>query len=191
MSLSEREKSLLCLAAIAAAALLAFSPCLFNGFLFMDDPQLVWQIPLVRDFSPAGVARIFLHPPADLKTEKNINDASVVLKIADGADTFLLTGDIQQKAIRSLLASGQDLQAEVLKVPHHGGKMGEVGRVFLEAVRPHTSLISAGERNPFGHPAQATLEALAALPENQILRTDDHGSWTLSKSAESQKARIS
>ncbi len=66
MSLSEREKSLLCLAAIAAAALLAFSPCLFNDFLFMDDPQLVWQNLIIRDLSPAGLARLFFHPPADL-----------------------------------------------------------------------------------------------------------------------------
>lgn len=124
--------------------------------------------------APRGVDIRVLHPLKDALS-KNINDDSVVLKVECGADSFLMTGDIQTPAIRSLLLSGQDLEADVLKVPHHGARLNAQGAAFVQAVRPKVSLISAGARNPFGHPAPETLEALNAVPGDQVLRTDENG----------------
>ena len=122
-----------------------------------------------------GARLTVLHPvPGDI-VEKNINEACVVLKLAYEGKAFLLTGDIQQKSMRSLLASGQDLHADVLKVPHHGGKTGASGQEFTAAVAPRYSLVSAGARNPFGHPAAETLAALEGVPGNEVLRTDRLG----------------
>ncbi len=120
-----------------------------------------------------------LHPERGVTGEKNINEASIVLLLAHGNDSILLTGDIQEKAMHSLLASGQVLDADVLKVPHHGGKAGRAVTDFLEAVTPRMSLISNGARNPFGHPAPETLAALEGVPGNQILRTDRLGAIRL------------
>ncbi len=128
---------------------------------------------LIEGYEPARIS--VLHPlPGDL-TEKNINEASVVLKIKYDDYTFLATGDIQKKAIRSLLDSGQDLRADVLKVPHHGGKEGAIGEEFFKRVSPRYSLISNGARNPFGHPARETLSALEGIRGNTVLRTDLSG----------------
>jgi competence protein ComEC len=113
-----------------------------------------------------------LHPKLDETADPNINNESVVLKLEIGDVSFLMTGDIQSKAMGELLASGQDLDSDVLKVPHHGAKMDETGRHFLEAVSPYLSLISSGERNPFGHPSGATLDLLGRIPGNRVLRTD-------------------
>ena len=77
--------------------------------------------------------------------------------------------------MRSLLDSGQELRADVLKVPHHGGKGGGPAGAFFGAVSPRYSLISSGARNPFKHPAPVTLAALDALEGNQTLRTDRSG----------------
>lgn len=140
------------------------------------------EVTLVRrgDEIPVGGRRLqVLHPERGTAHEPDINDASVVLRLTEGSDTVLLTGDIQEKAMRSLLASGLPLDADILKVPHHGGKAGEEGKAFFEAVSPRLSLLSAGRRNPFGHPAAETLAALTAVPGNHILRTDDSGALRL------------
>ena len=123
---------------------------------------------------PGVVVRV-LHPMKDAAPDKNINNDCVVLKINDGQHSYLMTGDIEEPAMKDILNSGQDLKAEVLKVPHHGAKLKPAGLAFAQAVSPKLSLISVGERNPFKHPRPETLAALEAIPGNQILRTDLEG----------------
>ena len=53
-------------------------------------------------------------------------------------------------------ASGPQLQADVLLVPHHGSKTSS-SEGFLAAVRPSVALGQAGYRNRFGHPAAGVL----------------------------------
>ncbi len=120
-----------------------------------------------------------LHPDRNAVADKNINNDSVVVKINDAERSFLMTGDIEDAAMKDILNSGQDLKADVLKVPHHGAKLKADGFAFVQAVSPKFSLISVGERNPFGHPAPVTLAALESIPGNKILRTDATGAITL------------
>jgi competence protein ComEC len=97
-----------------------------------------------------GVDFKVLHPGDDFISDKE-NDWSCVLKIDSPGGRVLLTGDIERRAELALLASGEDLHAEVLQVPHHGSKTSSsVG--FLAAVQPDMAFISAGYRNAFQHP---------------------------------------
>ena len=48
------------------------------------------------------------------------NNDSVVVRVEVSGVTLLLTGDVEPAAQAELLASGADLRADVLKVPHHG-----------------------------------------------------------------------
>jgi competence protein ComEC len=48
------------------------------------------------------------------------NDDSVVLRVRYGARCFLLTGDIERGAESALVAAGDDLRCDVVKVAHHG-----------------------------------------------------------------------
>ena len=120
-----------------------------------------------------------LHPELEKSPDSNINNESVVFKLLYGDVSFLMTGDVQKKAMESLLASGQDLDSDILKVPHHGAKMDETGERFLQAVSPHLSLISSGERNPFGHPSGKTLDLLDRIRGNQVLRTNRLGAISI------------
>lgn len=96
-----------------------------------------------------------LWPLADGDSSKN-ND-SVVLRIRHGERTILLTGDIEQAAERSLLASPQQLHADVIKVPHHGSKTSST-QDFVVATRPEFAIISVGRNSRFGHPHKEVVE---------------------------------
>ncbi|MBR1572855.1 MAG: ComEC/Rec2 family competence protein [Lachnospiraceae bacterium] len=50
---------------------------------------------------------------------------------------------------------------ELLKVPHHGSKYSN-SKEFLELIAPHYSIISAGEKNRYGHPSK---DAIARMDE--------------------------
>lgn len=72
---------------------------------------------------------------------------------------ILLTGDLEPESQRAVLASGVDLRADVLKVPHHGSAQQEPE--FIAATHARLALISAGRDNDYGHPAPRTLELLS------------------------------
>lgn len=77
------------------------------------------------------------------------NDNSIVVRLRYGERTVLFTGDIEREAEAAL--AGQDLSAEVLKVPHHGSRTSSTDD-FLDAVAPDFAVASCGRFNSFGHP---------------------------------------
>ncbi|HEY9233082.1 MAG TPA: ComEC/Rec2 family competence protein, partial [Blastocatellia bacterium] len=85
------------------------------------------------------------------------NDDSVVLRLLYGSVAILMTGDIEEPAEAALVAAGDELRADVLKVPHHGSKTSST-EAFLDRVRPRCAIISVGERSRFGHPHQVVVE---------------------------------
>ena len=58
------------------------------------------------------------------------------------------------------------------------GSRSSTGPAFLEAVRPGLALVSAGRRNPFGHPSPDVLGRLAASGA-RVYRTDRDGAIVL------------
>lgn len=123
-----------------------------------------------------GIVLQVLHPPRGPLPAAidGDNDASVVLRLTWGEADFLLTGDAGAAAEARLLASGQPLGADVLKVAHHGSG-SSTGRAFLEAVGPLFAVISVGIDNNFEHPDSALLERLGEVPDLAVLRTDQAG----------------
>ena len=69
-----------------------------------------------------------LHPPQSFlipgrgHASAIVNNNSLVLRIDYQAFRILLTGDIEKEAEASLLDAGVILQADLLKVPHHGSR---------------------------------------------------------------------
>ena len=107
----------------------------------------------------------------------NDNDLSLVTKIQSGPWSFLLTGDLERAGIEALLnTSGVDLSADVLQIPHHGGRNSLLGPL-IRRVNPKLCVISVG-RNNFGHPAGETLDLMEQLGI-PYLRTDLHGEINL------------
>ena len=97
----------------------------------------------------------------------------IVTKVHLGAATLLLMGDAEKSLEYRLLASGGNLQSDILKVGHHGSKTSST-QEFLASVSPHYAIISSGKKNRFGHPHQEVLDRLneAAI---SLFRTDEDG----------------
>jgi len=103
----------------------------------------------------------------------NLNNASIILRMLHGHNTFLFTGDAEHEAEQFLLNSGTNLQAQVLKVGHHGSRTSTT-QEFLDAVNPSVTIITVGADNQFGHPHSEVMQRLQArnIP---IFRTDQEG----------------
>ena len=89
------------------------------------------------------------------------NDASVVLKITHGAKSFLFTGDAGVETEANMV-SNFDVNADVLKVSHHGSETGS-SQVFLNEVTPTWAVLSFGEGNSYGHPDSVVVNRLVEM----------------------------
>ncbi len=107
-----------------------------------------------------------------------LNANSIVLLLTDGSFSLLLTGDSERETEKRLLRTYPSLSANILKVAHHGSRYA-TSRPFLERLRPEVAIISCGAGNPYGHPAQETLDRLRAVVPT-LYRTDLHGEITIS-----------
>lgn len=93
----------------------------------------------------------FLRPAADVR--RSGNDASCVLSITAGTHDLLLTGDIEAKAERQLLASGILQPTDIVLIPHHGSLTSSTGD-FVNALRPKLAIAAVGYGNRWGFPKE-------------------------------------
>jgi len=116
-----------------------------------------------------------LYPSESLEGReiKNSNNTSIVARLVFGENSFLFTGDIEKSVEKELAESETGIDADVLKIAHHGSKTSSVPE-FIEKVSPEIAVISAGRTNSYGHPHPETLETLAKYGIN-VLRTDEVG----------------
>ncbi|HUN56697.1 MAG TPA: DNA internalization-related competence protein ComEC/Rec2 [Candidatus Binataceae bacterium] len=119
-----------------------------------------------------GVSLRCLWPPREL-TESKDNNESVVLRLEYHGKAILFTGDLEAKAERELIATRMDVNATILKVPHHGSKTSS-SEELLEAVRPELAVMSLGYHNRFHFPAEVVLERYRD-DGITLLRTDQVG----------------
>lgn len=120
-----------------------------------------------------GVKLAILFPDQDV-SNWDLNDASIVARLDYGESSFLFTGDATIKTENTMMYhSGQFLDADVLKVGHHGSRTS-TSLSFAEAVSPEYAIISAGKNNTYGHPHQNVLDILENLGV-KILNTADLG----------------
>ena len=103
----------------------------------------------------------------------DLNEYSAVVRITDGGNTFLVTGDCGFAEERELVERGCDLSAKVLRVGHHGSASAS-GEDFLSQVRPRYCVISCSVDNDYGHPDKATLKRLRKYT-NKIFCTSTSG----------------
>lgn len=103
----------------------------------------------------------------------DFNNNSIVLKVTAGETAFLFTGDAEEPAEEDILNAGYDLQADVLKVGHHGSNTAS-SKAFLQAVSPKYAVISVGTGNSYNHPEEEALSRLKSVGA-EIYRTDLQG----------------
>lgn len=120
------------------------------------------------DIGPLEIA--VLHPNS---LTANTNNNSLALRMQYDEVSFLFTGDAEQQAENELLNRGENLQATILHVGHHGSNTSTTSN-FLEAVQPEIAIYSAGIDNSYGHP---DLEIIHRIKTSGTLLygTDIHG----------------
>lgn len=141
--------------------------------LSLRSPTRGQQVHLDGDLSIRVV-----NPPWPLLegTRCDLNNNSLAFKAVYGDVSILFTGDMEREAERSLLATGLSLEADIIKVGHHGS-ITSTTSAFLERVRPREAVVSTGP-NPYGHPSREVLERLKRHGV-RVWRTDRQGAVTL------------
>jgi competence protein ComEC len=139
-----------------------------------DRLGLKLRTPAVGTSLTVGDVRLdVLGPPyAFTGTRSDPNNSSLVLRATVHGLRIMLPGDAEVEEQDWLLGSGENLRADVLKVPHHGSAYSDPA--FLAAVHARVGVISVGAHNDYGHPSPLTLAALARLGV-PALRTDQDG----------------
>ncbi|MFM7332373.1 MAG: DNA internalization-related competence protein ComEC/Rec2 [Brachymonas sp.] len=112
-----------------------------------------------------GIDFHILHPQAsDYTSPQKPNAMSCALRISNGRQTVLLTGDLEAAQEQRLITESAPLKANLLLVPHHGSKTSST-ESFIDAVQPQIALVQAGYRNRFQHPVP---EVMARYQERNI-----------------------
>ncbi len=101
------------------------------------------------------------------------NNSSIVLMIRYGDTSFLFTGDAEREAEQAILVAGVALQADLIKVGHHGSETSTT-YPFLREIMPKYAVISVGKNNAYAHPTENTLSRLRDA-DVQVFRTDLQG----------------
>lgn len=112
------------------------------------------------------------------KDLKNMNNTSLMLMLHYGSFKMLLTGDAEAPVEDALQQKyGTALQADVLKVGHHGSKTSSYWP-FVSKVKPKYALISCGDFSIYKHPNKNVVGSLTHLGA-KVLTTHDHGTLTV------------
>jgi beta-lactamase superfamily II metal-dependent hydrolase len=132
-----------------------------------------------------GGARLTVLAPSEplftrdqMKTGGNLPNAnSIVMRLDYGDFSMLLPGDAEEQTEHRMLTKDLDLKVKLLKVAHHGSKYA-TAQDFLDRVKPEVAIVSCGEWNRYGHPAQVVLDRLRAA-NVKLYRTDLQGEITI------------
>ncbi len=151
-----------------------------NEYLKMLDNIKTHGIPteLAWKGKTADVDSVHLevvHPIDNMEGQRpeDQHDATIVVRVSYQNTSVLMTGDINEQHEQNIINSGANLQADILKEPHHGSASG-LALNFLNAVNPKYAIIQVGKDNKFGHPAQSILDKLNNKGV-QIFRNDTQG----------------
>lgn len=102
----------------------------------------------------------------------NLNNSSLVAKLACNGMKILLMGDAEQEEEKELVQASIDLSADIIKVSHHGSDTASSDE-FLARVKPQYAIIEAG-KNDFGLPSLRVIKRLERLGA-KVYRTDQNG----------------
>ncbi|HEY4484521.1 MAG TPA: ComEC/Rec2 family competence protein [Candidatus Paceibacterota bacterium] len=122
---------------------------------------------------------LVLHPFEDEtgRTFPKRNNGGIVLKLIFGAQSVLLTGDIEKQVENKLVSAGVNIDSDFLKIAHHGSKTSTTEE-FIKKVSPLAAFIEVGRNNKYGHPTEEVMKRLADF-KIPYYRTDIDGTVEL------------
>jgi beta-lactamase superfamily II metal-dependent hydrolase len=138
----------------------------------LKNKNLKVTVPKVGDVLNIWDATLTFIAPNSEKYE-DLNNYSIVCKLKYGNNSFLFEGDAEDVSENEILAKQLDIQADVLKVGHHGSNSSTT-QAYLDKVNPKYAIIEVGKGNDYGHPTEATIQKLNAKGI-KTFRTDLNG----------------
>ena len=131
----------------------------------------------VLTFGDAAVEILF---PLPKDTEKVVseNNKTLVVRVIYGNKKFLFTGDIEKETEDYLTKNSQFLQADVVKVAHHGSRTSSTEN-FIEATKAGYAIIPVGKTSRFGHPHSEVVERWKNSGA-KIMTTGERGTISIS-----------
>ena len=145
---------------------------LFNNFMNTATANaIIVQYPSVGETFDFGTGSFTVLAPNGIS--QNSNDNSLVIKLENGSNSFIFTGDAEETSEQDMISTGMNLDCDVLSLGHHGSA-SSTSWDLLEASTPSWAVISCGQDNSYGHPAASTMEKLRDM-NIPVYRTDDQG----------------
>jgi len=150
---------------------------LYNALQKRNVPYLVASRNDVLNFGDVKIE--VLYPEKDESMQAiSDNNHSLVVRIVYGERKFLLTGDIEKETERELVNAPEFLQADVVKVAHHGSKTSST-ESFIKAAQAKVAIISVGKDSSFGHPKAEVVERWK-MSGAEVLTTGENGTISFS-----------
>lgn len=115
------------------------------------------------------------------RNASELNDGCIVIMLSYGLTDILLAADAEI-AVEKYLINNYDLNAEVLKVAHHGADTG-TSKDFIKAVSPADAILQYGF-NLFGLPHAKVVNDLVSAGAS-IYSTHDRGTITINTDGKS------
>ncbi len=143
----------------------------------IEKQNIRCSVPAIgTEYSLGCATATVLAPGKKALAEGSDNDASLVVRLVYGTNSFLLMGDALSTTEKELVDSSYLIRADVLKVGYHG--LSEAtNKKFLKAVQPKYAVICCGqamEDDDFGEPDKKVLQLLQDFHVTTY-RTDTDG----------------
>ena len=150
---------------------------LYTSFVnAVKDKGLQMQHPSVGTTFQFGSASFEILAPSSINPSDS-NNNSVAIKVTNGNNSIVLTGDAESPSEAAMCSTGIDLSCDVLVLGHHGSATA-TSWDFLQATIPEYAVVSCGTDNQYGHPDKDTMDKLQSMGI-QVYRTDKQGTITV------------
>src|SRR6266508_3343741 len=137
-----------------------------RGFAALEDERTILGHAYTGTSGQVGDIRWFAVAPtygqlAEAQALGDPNYSSVIVRLEIGKLRVLVAGDADSRSWQLALNRGEDLAADVFRLPHHGGGLSSLSQI-LDVVNASHHIVSVGTTHTHGHPALSTRTALAA-----------------------------
>ena len=142
--------------------------------IYLGQAQITFYGPLENDYKYGRQVNL------NIRQE---NKYSIITRIVYGKNSFLMTGDAQRETIEKIIKKGYNLQAQVLKEPHHGyqdvkesdklisGRTSD-HNLLIDRTKANIAIISNGYKNIGNVPMKNVLTDLSKM---DVYETSNRG----------------
>lgn len=136
--------------------------------------SFIWSGMEINEFKDVKI-RVLNPPDSSVDTSTlSVNDTSCVIKIEYAGSSILLCADVMDTGIDFLLSNhNDDLQSDVIIVPHHGGFANNTEEL-IKHVQPEYAILSCKK----AFPSPLTVEAYKSYG-TKIFQTNESGAITV------------